>query len=88
VSEKMKVSKKTSVEVEKEFAEAPLHQKGKWTALMEDVKKTGKSVEVTELTQGSIAGAARRVKQLGLRCRTFYKEGRILILPADKPAKQ
>lgn len=83
----MKVSKKSSAEVEKEFAENPARKKGAWTDIYEKVKKSGQSIEVTELSKGQIAGASRKAKEQGLRFRAFYKDGRILILPAEKQTK-
>ena len=83
----MKVSKKSSAEVEKEFKKNPPHKQGQWTIIMEQVKKTGVAVEVTDLSKGQIAGAARKAKDLGLRIRCVYKDGRVLILPAEPKTK-
>ena len=79
----MKVSKKSSAEVEKEFKEKPARKMGEWTVLLQRVKNTGHAIEVTDLTKGQIAGASRRAKEIGVRYRAFYKDGRILILPVE-----
>jgi len=79
----MKISKKSAAEVEKEYRESPPRQKGAWTEIVERVKDTGQAVEVTELSKGQVAAAARKFKEEGLRFRAFYNEGRILVLPPE-----
>jgi len=79
----MKISKKSAAEVEKEYTESPPRVKGQWTQIVEQVKDTGKSIEITELSKGQVAAAARKFKEEGLRFRAFYNEGRILVLPAE-----
>ena len=79
----MKISAKSSAQVEKEFKDNPPRKQGQWTTLIKHVKDTGTAIEVTELTKGQIAGAVRRVKEEKLRYRAFYTAGRILILPAE-----
>ena len=80
----MKISKKGSAEVEKEYNENPARPKSVWAAVIERVNKTHEAVEVTDLSKGSVAGGARACKEAGLRFRAFYGEGRLLILPAEK----
>jgi hypothetical protein len=79
----MKISKKSAAEVEKEYKESPPRQKGQWTEIVERVKDTNSAVEVTELSKGQVAAAARKFKESGLRFRAFYGEGRILVLPPE-----
>ena len=79
----MKISKKTSEQVEKEYRENPSRPKSVWASVIERVKSTNQAVEVTELSKGSVAGGARACKEAGLRFRAFYGEGRLLILPAE-----
>jgi len=78
----MKISKKSAVEVEKEYETSPPRPKSVWQDVITKVKRTGQAVEVTELSKGSVAGGARACKEAGLRFRAFYGEGRLLILPA------
>jgi len=78
----MKISKKSAVEVEKEYETSPPRPKSVWQDVIAKVKKSGQAVEVTELSKGSVAGGARACKEAGLRFRAFYGEGRLLILPA------
>ena len=79
----MKISKKSAADVEKEFAENPPRAKGQWNEIVERVKKTGAAVEVTDLSKGQVAAAMRKFKEVGLRYRAFYKDGKILVLPAE-----
>ena len=78
----MKISKKSSAEVEKEYKENPSRPKSVWQEVITKVKDSGQAVEVTDLSKGSVAGGARACKEAGLRFRAFYGEGRLLILPA------
>jgi len=78
----MKISKKSAVEVEKEYKESPPRPKSVWRDVIARVEESGQAVEVTELSKGQVAGGARAVKEAGLRFRAFYGEGRLLILPA------
>jgi len=78
----MKISKKSSAEVEKEYKENPPRAKGQWTHVVEMVQKSGQAVEVTDLSKGQVAAASRKFKEVGLRFRAFYKDGTILVLPA------
>jgi hypothetical protein len=78
----MKISKKSAVEVEKEYKESPPRPKSIWKDVIAKVIDSGQAVEVTDLSKGSVAGGARAVKEAGLRFRAFYGEGRLLILPA------
>jgi hypothetical protein len=78
----MKISKKSAVEVEKEYKENPPRPKSMWAEVIEKVKDSDAAVEVTELSKGSVAGGARACKEAGLRFRAFYGEGRLLILPS------
>ena len=79
----MKISKKSAAEVEKEYAENPPRAKGQWNDIVERVKKSGQAVEVTDLTKGQVAAATRKFKEVGLRYRAFYKDGKVLVLPAE-----
>jgi len=78
----MKITKKKSEDVEKEYEENPPRPKSVWREVIEKVNSSGEAVEVTDLSKGSVAGGARAVKEAGLRFRAFYGEGRLLILPA------
>jgi hypothetical protein len=79
----MKISKKSAVDVEKEYKENPPRKKGQWTEIVERVKSTNQAVEVAELSKGQVAAAVRKFKESGLRFRAFYGEGRILVLPPE-----
>jgi len=83
----MKVKALTKEEAAEILEKHPTRAKGQWTQIFERVKKTGQPVEVSDLSKGSIAGAARKAKELGLPYRAFYKDGRFLVLPPEKPAK-
>jgi len=78
----MKITKKKSEDVEKEYEENPPRPKSMWAEIIHKVNVSGQAVEVTDLSKGSVAGGARAVKEAGLRFRAFYGEGRLLILPA------
>jgi hypothetical protein len=78
----MKISKKSAAEVEKEYKENPPRAKGQWNDIVEKVKTTGQAVEVTDLSKGQVAAASRKFKEVGLRFRAFYKDGKVLVLPA------
>ena len=79
----MKISKKSAAEVEKEYKENPPRKMGQWTEVVETVKKFEQATEITGLSKGQVAAAARKFKECGLRFRAFYGEGRILVLPPE-----
>lgn len=78
----VKTKNMTMKEAEKAIADKPSRVVGKWAEVCKTVQDTGAPVEVSEITRGQVAALARKAKDEGLRCATFYKEGRAIVLPA------
>ena len=77
----MKAPKKLSeTEAEKEFASA--RRKGQWKELIEKVKTEKASYKVEDLKRGQVAALYRTATNAGLKVRTSYKDGYIVLSPA------
>lgn len=82
----MKVSKKSSAEVEAEAAKIPERVKGLWGDLCAEVLKSGKAVEVTDITSGQLAALRRRAAKDNIQVKGADKGTRALVLPPKKKA--
>jgi peroxiredoxin family protein len=66
---------------EEEFNEVKKQERGKWKEIINQVKQSGRPVKVEGLKRGQIAACARTAKVMGVRVKTLYKEGAILLAP-------
>jgi len=67
-------------EFEKELSEG---RATPWKDIIEEVKRTGKPKKIENLTRNQIASGYKIAKAEGLRAKGKYKEGALLIGPAD-----
>ena len=80
----VKTRKITVAEAERAIKDKPTRQVGKWAEVCKAVADTGLPVEVTDITRGQVAAVARKAKDVGLRCVTWYKEGKCIVMPAEE----
>ena len=70
-------------EAQEEFDK--ITRKGKWSELLDSIKKDGEPRKVTKLTRGQIAALYRTAKDSGVEVRTSYKEGFVILRKASEP---
>ena len=58
-------------------------QKGAWKTLIDRVKTEKKSFKVEALTRGQVAALYRSAQNEGLKVKTSYKDGYIILSPAE-----
>jgi hypothetical protein len=78
----VKVKSLTPEELEKLTAEHPQREKGKWKEIIEKVKKTGKAVELTDITRGQAWSIRRQCKEMGVKCRVLNEGDIVVISPS------
>jgi len=83
----MKTTRLSVDAAKEEIAKQPERQKGQWTRLVEEVKKTGQAVKVSELSRGQCWGLKRALKEGGLEGRVVDKSTAVIILPPEKAPK-
>jgi 3-dehydroquinate synthase class II len=83
VIERMKVTKKSSAEVEKEYSELPVRKTGQWTEICKKVVESGKAVEVTDITVGQLAALKRTAKTFTVGVKGKDKSTAALIVPVE-----
>ena len=76
----MKMVKRTDKEIKDELAKSPIREIGKWNRICEDVKKSGQSVELSEITRGQAWSIKRKAKEAGIHAKVT-KEGNVLLFP-------
>lgn len=70
-------------EVEAEFNKVSVQ--GKWAEVIKDVLKDGKARKVTKLSRGQVAALYRTAKDKGLRVKTSYKDGTVILAKVIEP---
>jgi len=83
----MKTTKLSVEAAKEELSKQPTRQKGQWILVIEEVKKSGSAVKVSDLTRGSCWGLMRAVKEAGLVGRVVDKSTGVIILPPEKSQK-
>lgn len=78
----VKVEKISDAEAEEEFAKTGA--KGAWKTLIEEIQSEGTSRKVTGLTRGQVAALYRSARDAGLKVKTSYKEGSVVLSPASE----
>jgi len=76
----VKITKKTDSEIKDELAKSPVREIGKWEKICEQVKKSGQSVELSEITRGQAWSVKRKAKEKGIHAKVT-KEGNVLLFP-------
>jgi len=59
-------------------------QKGAWKELIAKVKSENKSFKVEGLKRGQVAALYRSAQNEGLKVKTSYKEGTVVVSPGEK----
>lgn len=83
-----KIEKMSAVAAETEYRKAPERKVGKWKALLEELKKSGEGVKVTDLSRGSAYSFARSAKEAGFLARTTDKGTTVIVAPKPKETKK
>ncbi len=76
-----KITELKPAEAKKEHEKSA--QKGQWKELIERVKNEHNSFKVEDITRGQIAALYRTAKGEGLRVKTSYKNGYIVLSPPE-----
>ena len=76
----VKITKKTENEIRDELAKSPIREIGKWAKICEQVKKSGQSIELSEITRGQAWSIKRKAKETGIHAKVT-KEGNVLLFP-------
>ncbi len=76
-----KIEKITHEAAEEEFAKSV--STGQWKEMLEEMAEDGEPRKVTGLTRGQVAALYRSAKNAGFKVKTSYKEGTIVISPAE-----
>lgn len=63
-------------------------KKGKWTDLIEAIKKDKKPRKITGLTRGQVAALYRKAKDEGLDSKTSYKDGSVVLAVVEEPVAE
>ena len=76
---KMKTEMVPFEDVQEEIAQKEKATGGKWVDLIEAVSQSEDAAVITGLSKGQVAAASKACKDTDVRCRTFYKEGKVIL---------